>query len=270
VLVSIVTPSLNGIEYLSECIDSTRRQATRNVEVEHIFVDGGSTDGTVEFAAAQGCTVLTREESSVYFARNKGAHNSNGTLLGTLGCDDVFLPGALDSVVQHYMRTGARWLVGGCRWIDRRGAPRGDLRAPPNWISVPMHASLGWNCFPDYSTFLHRDFYFELGGFDSSFVYAGDYDFFARALQREPFARIDRILAGVRRHGDNLSMTADPRRLAEEKAVEECYGPDSEWQQTAYRYLLKLWLNGTNPKWFFWKRMGILRSTAAHQSSTAQ
>jgi glycosyltransferase involved in cell wall biosynthesis len=270
VLVSIITPSLNGIEYLPECIESTRRQATRNVEVEHIFVDGGSTDGTAEFAAAQGCTVLTREELSVYFALNKGARHANGTLLGSLGCDDIFLPGALDSVVQHYQRTGARWLVGGCRWMDRREVPRGDLRAPPTWLSASMHACLGWNCIPDLSTFLHRDFYFELGGYDNSFMYSGDYDLYARALQREPFARIDRIITGVRRHGDNLSLSVDPRRLAEERAVTERYGPRSEWQRTAYRYLLKLWLNGTNPKWFLYKRIDALHSRRPNaRSSTA-
>jgi glycosyltransferase involved in cell wall biosynthesis len=269
VLVSIVTPSLNGIEYLAECIESTRSQATRDVEVEHIFVDGGSTDGTVEFAASQGCTVLTREESSIYFALNKGARNSNGTLLGRLGCDDVFLPGALDSVVQHYERTGARWLVGGCRWMDQRGTSRGDLRAPPSWLSAPMYASLGWSCFSDLSTFLHRDLYFELGGYDDSFMYCGDYELYARALQFEPFARINRVVTGVRRHGDNMSMSADPKRLAEEGAVAERYGPQSEWQQTAYRYLLKLWLNGTNPKWFLSKRIDGFRARPTARSSTA-
>lgn len=269
VLVSIITPSLNGIEYLPECIASTQRQATRNVEVEHVFVDGGSTDGTVEFAASQGCTVLTREESSVYFALNKGARNSNGTLLGSLGCDDVFLPGALESVVQHYERTGARWLVGGCRWIDQRGTPRGDLRAPPSWLPASMHASLGWSCFPDQSTFLHRDFYFELGGYDNSFNYSGDYDLYARALHREPFARINRILTGIRRHGDNLSMSADPKRLAEERAVAERYGPQSEWRRSAYRYMLKLWLNSTNPTWSLCKRIDAFQARPTARSSAA-
>jgi glycosyltransferase involved in cell wall biosynthesis len=267
-LVSIVTPSLNGMEYLSECIESTRRQATKNVEVEHIFVDGGSTDGTVEFAASQGCTVLTREESSIYFALNKGARHSNGTLLGSLGCDDVFLPGALESVVQHYERTDAQWLVGGCRWMDQRGTPRGDLRAPPSWLSARALASLGWNCFPDQSTFLRRDFFLELGGFDDSFSYCGDYELYARTLQNAPFTRINRILTGIRRHGDNLSMSADPQRLAEERRVVERYGPESELQRRAYRYLLKLWLNGTNPTWALSKRIDAFHARPTYRSST--
>jgi len=266
VLVTIVTPSLNGMKFLRECIESTRRQRTRNVDVEHIFVDGGSTDGTAEFAASQGCTVLTREEPSVYAAVNKGSYKSNGRLLGTIGCDDIFLPGALDAVVRHHERTGAQWLVGGCRWMDERGVPRGDLRAPPGWLTVPMHVSLGWSCFPHISTFVHRELFLELKGYDSNFMYSGDYDFFARALRHGSFTRIKRILTGHRHHGANLSMAPDPRHFAEDKAMVERYGPESRWQRAVYRGLVKMWLNGTNPRWFVYKRIDGLR---AAQSSTA-
>ena len=268
-LVTIVTPSLNGMEFLRECIESTRRQKTRNVDVEHILVDGGSTDGTVEFAASQGCTVLTRDKPSLSAALNKGCYNSNGTLLGTIGCDDIFLPGALDAVVRHHERTGAQWLVGGCQLMNERGVPRGYRRAPPSWLTVAMHASLGWNCFPHVSTFVHRELFLELNGYDSDFMYAGDYDFLARALRHGSFTRIRRILTGVRHHGTNLSMTPDPRRFAENKSMVERYGPESRWQRAAYRGLLKVWLNVANPRLFVYKRIDGLRARPTAQSSSA-
>lgn len=46
-LVTIITPSLNGVAYLRDRIESTRSQQTTDVEVEHLVVDGGSTDSTV-------------------------------------------------------------------------------------------------------------------------------------------------------------------------------------------------------------------------------
>lgn len=266
-LVTIVTPSLNGIEFLAQCIESTRRQQSRNVEIEHIFVDGGSTDGTVELASAEGCKVITREEDSVYVALNKGARSSAGALLGSIGCDDILLPGALDAVVRHYQRTGARWLVGGCRVIDGRGASRGSYRAPPRWLSVPMLASLEWNCFPNISTFIDRDLYFEYGGYDERFVYAGDYDLYARMLTDRSFDRITRALAGVRHHGANWSMSPDPRRLAEDRSVTRQYGPESPWRRAGYRYLMKLWLNGANPSWFAHKRINGIRGRRPPRSS---
>ena len=47
---SVVTPSLNQARYLGECLDSVRRAAAQATphEVEHIVIDGGSTDGTVD------------------------------------------------------------------------------------------------------------------------------------------------------------------------------------------------------------------------------
>jgi glycosyltransferase involved in cell wall biosynthesis len=267
VLVTIVTPSLNGIEFLAECIDSTRRQQTRNVEVEHIFVDGGSTDGTVEFASAEGCKVLTREEDNLYVALNKGARNSGGALLGSIGCDDILLPGALDAVVRHYQKTGASWLVGGCRLISERGASRGSYRAPPRWLSVPMLASLGWNCFPNISTFVERELYFQYGGYDERFEYAADYDLYARMLAELSFDRITRPLTGVRLHRSNWSRSPDPRRLAEDRSVAQRYGPASPWQQAGYRYLMKLWLNGSNPNWFVHKRLDELADRRRPRSS---
>jgi glycosyltransferase involved in cell wall biosynthesis len=266
VIITIVTPSLNGIDYLSECIESVRRQEANDVTIEHIFVDGGSTDGTPEFARSQGCTVLTREECSPYAAQNKGILNSTGALIGTIGCDDILLPGALDAVVRHYERTRARWLIGGCQWLTPRGV-RGVVKPPPHWLSAPMFASLGWNCIFHNSTFVCRNLFKEFGGFDDRFSYAGDYEFFARLLHlQEPFARITQPLCAWRRHGANRSMTSNPALSAEIQLVQEQYGPASPWCRMLYRYFLKLWLNGNNPKWFTLKRVDALRHATACQA----
>ena len=53
-IVTVVTPTLNAMDYLAECVESTRRQTTDKVEVEHVVVDGGSSDGTVEFEWSPG------------------------------------------------------------------------------------------------------------------------------------------------------------------------------------------------------------------------
>ena len=128
--VTVVTPSLNGMRYLDECIASVKIQRSENVDVEHMIVDGGSTDGTVEFARQQGCTVMTGKDDGIFDAINKGSFAAQGELLGFLGCDDILLPGALEQVVQTYEPSGRRWVVVGIRWLDGRGTPRGDRAAP--------------------------------------------------------------------------------------------------------------------------------------------
>jgi glycosyltransferase involved in cell wall biosynthesis len=255
-LVTVVTPSLNGRKWLAQCIDSVQAQATPNVEVEHVFVDGGSSDGTPEYAASRGCTVLTREEPSVHFAINKGSINSNGELLGILGCDDILLPGALDAVVRQYRRDGRRWLLGGCLWILEDGRSLGGLRAPPGWMSVRTLASLGWSPFP--SAYMNRDMFLELGGYRSDFHYAGDYEFYVRALLHEPYSRIRRPLHASARHPDNLSKQMNAQHFAELAAVVELAGPRSAWRRELNRYFLKAWVNATNPTWSVRKRIGAV------------
>ena len=259
-IVTVVTPTLNAMEYLPECVESTRRQRTNSVDIEHVIVDGGSTDRTVEFARSQGCVVTTGKDDGIFDAINKGSFNSNGVLVGFLGADDTLLPGALDAVVRAFERQGAHWLVGRVRWTDARGVERGDLWAPPSWVTASMLASLGWNCIPHTSTYMHRQLFEQLGGFDKAFKYSGDYDFFVRARRRSTFLRIPRAISCFRRHGENMSMRMDADQLAENEAVAQRFGPSAPWQRMAYRYLLKLWLNGENLPWSVRKRLDAART----------
>jgi glycosyltransferase involved in cell wall biosynthesis len=267
-LVTVITPSLNGMRWLRACIDSVQCQAGPGVEVEHVFVDGGSTDGTAEYAASRGCTVLTREDPRIHYAVNKGAFNSNGELLGVLGCDDVLLPEALEAVVRQYRRDGRRWLVGGVRWVDDRGRSLGELRPPPSWIPASMVASLGWNPIPH--VYLSREFLVELGGYNPDFYYTGDYELHVRALQREPFSRVRRILAATGRHESNVSRQMTPKHLAEIEAVAELAAPSSPWRRAACRQLMKVWVNSANPSWALLKRSEAFRARRYAASGRAQ
>jgi glycosyltransferase involved in cell wall biosynthesis len=259
VLISVVTPTLDAMRYLDDCIESIRMQQRPDLEIEHIVVDGGSRDGTVEFARSKGSTVMAGKDDGIFDAINKGSFGASGELLGFLGADDMLLPGAFAEVARQYQLDGRRWLAGGGRWLDGDGRARGDIPAPPSWITVPMLASLGWNCVSHTATYVHRDLFEELGGFDKRFRYFGDYDFMLRALVREPFRRINRTLSSVRRHGANASMQQTPVHRAETREIMQRYGPSSPWRQVAYRYRLKVWENAASPSWFLHKRIDRFR-----------
>jgi glycosyltransferase involved in cell wall biosynthesis len=251
-IVTIVTPSLNGMRYLPQCIDSIRRQEHDRFEVEHIIVDGGSTDGTPEYAASHGCKVMYRE-GGIHEALNVGFLSARGLLFGILGCDDFLLPGALEAVIDDYESSGRRWIVGSCQWLDGRGRDIGRFRSPPEWLTAPMLASLGWSCVPTPSTYFHRSLFADLGGFNTAFDYGGDYDFFIRALDREHFSRITPVVSCCYRHGDNLSMRRDDTYRIEAKMIVDMHAPDTLLRRKAYRILLKSWLNATNPWWLTMK-----------------
>jgi glycosyltransferase involved in cell wall biosynthesis len=82
---TIITPTLNAVATLQRCIGSVKGQ---NIEVEHLFIDGGSTDGTREILG----TFIDAPGSSIYEAQNIGIEAAKGKWLYFLGADDrVFL-----------------------------------------------------------------------------------------------------------------------------------------------------------------------------------
>jgi glycosyltransferase involved in cell wall biosynthesis len=260
--VSVVTPTLNGVEYLRECIESSRASARNGIEVEHVIVDAGSTDGTVELAQSLGATVLQGKDRGIFDAINKGSFAASGELLGFLGADDVLLEGGLEAVVEAYKGSHRRWVVGGIRWIDGRGRGLGGLAAPPNWMTPRMLVCLGWNPVMHMATYIGRDFYAELGGFNYAFRDCGDYEMFCRALAQEPYARVGRPVACFRRTGQNNSanLAHKARALGEVAQVKGVHGPSSRAEELFWRYALKGYFNARNPDWLVSKQLDLGRS----------
>jgi glycosyltransferase involved in cell wall biosynthesis len=259
-IVTVVTPTLNAVDFLRECIESARGNNSRHVEVEHVIVDGGSTDGTVELAQSYGLKVLTGKDRGIFDAINKGSFNSSGELLGFLGADDVLLDGALDAIVHAYRKGGRRWVVGGIRWIDSRGHSMGELAAPPTWMTPRMLVCLGWNPIMHMGTYFSREFYVELGGFNIEYRDAGDQEMFCRALSKAPYTRVSRPIACFRRTGMNNSAIQGERTVREGLRTRAAFGPTSRIEHSAWRSFLKLWFNLRNPSWMASKLLDATRT----------
>jgi glycosyltransferase involved in cell wall biosynthesis len=248
-IVTVVTPTLNAAGYLRECIESVQANAAPDIEIEHVIVDGGSTDGTVELAKAFGLPLLTGKDRGIFDAINKGSLNSRGELLGFLGADDVMLPGGIEAVVATYRASGCRWVVGGIRWIDERGRGMGGLAAPPSWMTPRMTACLGWNPLMHMGTYFSREFFTELGGFNIDYRDSGDYEMFARARTVARYGRIARPVACFRRTGVNNSAVNGERTRRENQAVADQFGPPSAVERRIWRFAMKVWFNVVNPTW---------------------
>ena len=86
--ISVITPVLNGEKFLTSCLESTKNQC--NVNIEHIIVDGGSTDLTIEIAKAYNVKIIIAPNTSIYEANNIGIKNSTGDIICFLNSDDFF------------------------------------------------------------------------------------------------------------------------------------------------------------------------------------
>lgn len=102
-LISVITVVFNGERYIQDCIDSVYMQKNRS-EIEHIIIDGGSTDNTIDIIKNNAIKVdyyLTEEDSGIYDAMNKGLTFATGKYVCFLNSDDMYTNDALLIVSSH-------------------------------------------------------------------------------------------------------------------------------------------------------------------------
>jgi glycosyltransferase involved in cell wall biosynthesis len=258
--VTIVTPTLNAARYLDDCLRSIELQRV-DLDVEHIVVDDGSTDGTVERAVESGAKVIEGLRAGLYAAMNQGIALATGEYVGVLNGDDYLYPRAVATLVSAMQRGQQPWAVGRLRWVDGDDTSLGEMAPPPSRASSKVLASLGWNWMYHQTTYMRADFLNEIGGFDTRYRVNADFDLLLRARQRSAFASVNELTAAFRRHGANLSITG-PSSDTENDEIARIYGPRSAAIRKVTRLGVRCYVNARNPRWSLAKRLPPRRSEA--------
>jgi glycosyltransferase involved in cell wall biosynthesis len=198
-LVSIVTPSLNQARYLREAIESVRAQT--HERIEHIVVDGGSTDGSLEILQEYDhLTWLSEPDEGQSHALNKGFALAQGDVLGWLNGDDAYLPGAVAQGVQAVAETGAGLVYADVERVnDDRVDPR-RIRSRPNW-NLWTELNDGNGIFSP-SVFFTRAAFEAVGGLDESLHLTMDYDLWLRIGKRFGARHVDAVWGVQRIHDE--------------------------------------------------------------------
>jgi glycosyltransferase involved in cell wall biosynthesis len=196
--ISIVTPCLNAAASIGRALESVRDQNYPNVE--HIVVDGGSSDGTVELLQAQPhLRFISEPDAGLSDAMNKGIRLAAGELVGWLNADDWYLPGALHAVAAaHRERSSAPWITGRCPIVDADGREiRRAVTEYKNFFlrhySFPLYLTQNFVSCP--ATFVRRSVYEEVGPFRLDYHYSMDYDMFLRVAKVGDPIVLDKNLA---------------------------------------------------------------------------
>ena len=116
--ISVITPSFNSIHTIRETLESVRSQDYPHVE--HIVMDGGSKDGTVELLKEfPHLRWVSEKDEGHYHAMNKGIQAATGDVIQILNSDDCLRPGAL-SIVGRAFAQHPDWdgLFGDTVFID--------------------------------------------------------------------------------------------------------------------------------------------------------
>lgn len=99
--ISVVTPTFNGIATLHETIESVLAQDYK--DWEHIVIDGGSTDGTVDLLRTYShLHWVSEKDNGHYHAMNKGIDRASGEVVAILNADDCYREGALRKVAEAF------------------------------------------------------------------------------------------------------------------------------------------------------------------------
>lgn len=199
---SIITCTWNSEPYLAQSIESVLAQDYPHVE--YIFVDGGSTDGTLERIASlqRPYRLLKNVGGGISRAMNEGVRVATGDIVAHLHSDDYYIgSNVLSTVVRHLESSRRNWLFGRIlRDVD------GKLE-PEKYISPRYSYSrlLRTNFIPHPATFVRREFIQRAGGFDTTLKYAMDYDLWLKLGELGEPVQLDEPLAAFREHQGSLS-----------------------------------------------------------------
>lgn len=181
VKLSIVTVCFNSASTIGKTFASVRGQTFS--DFEYVVVDGGSTDGTVELCELNGDIIdilISEGDGGIYDAMNKGVSASSGNLIGILNSDDVFLDNSvLEKMVEQASIYPGTVLLSDVIINFGRGFSR--LYSAETFEATDLRRGL----MPAHSgAFVPRAVYQVVGGYDTSFTIAADFDFFVRAFVR--------------------------------------------------------------------------------------
>lgn len=210
---SIITPCLNRANNVECSIQSVLRQGYSNVE--HIVVDGGSTDSTLEVLARYPhLKVLSGRDGGMYDALNKGLNIASGDVVGFLNTDDLYADHVFQPVMEHFRDQNTQ-VVSGRAQIFKED--NGTLRtlfelAPPEQDKLVETAITGSTIFNAW--FFRKSAIDRIGGFDPQFRISGDADLVLRlALMGVNYLALESVHYLYRQHEDSLTFQVNSDKL---------------------------------------------------------
>ena len=224
--VSIITVTLNSAAFVEDCIKSVISQTYPNIE--HIIIDGNSSDGTKEYLESSNLPSHVRFKSEkdrgIYDALNKGLLMASGDVIGILHSDDFFSDENVLSDVQKLFEEGADVVYGDLVYVDRETGQSiiRDWKAG-NYSELDL--LMGW--MPPHPTFFFKGELLKTKGlYSTDFRIAGDYEYMLRFLtdSKLKIRYCNRVITNMRTGGvSNRSLKNILRKMKEDLKVAGTY-----------------------------------------------
>jgi glycosyltransferase involved in cell wall biosynthesis len=227
---SIVTPSFNQRAYIEEALLSVKNQAY--LKVEHIVIDGGSTDGTVEVLRDYGSRPgwehlqwISEPDGGQSDALNKGFKMASGEIVGWLNSDDCYRTECFRAVADAFAKNPAADIIyGDYTWMDQHGSlikVRREIEFSP-FVLLYHHVSP----LPTPSSFFRRRIFDEDNFINVKYHFSMDHEFFLRLFQRGyRFQHLREVLADFRWQPESKSSKSPEKQGEERDSIVLQYSP---------------------------------------------
>jgi glycosyltransferase involved in cell wall biosynthesis len=236
-LVSVITAVYNGQKHIAACIESVLCQDYPNVE--HIILDGGSTDGTVMILRSYEDRLAfwkSEPDKGVYDAWNKGLRLARGEWIAFLGADDIYLPGAISTYIDLGRRNPEAQFLSSMARLDHPTGYSPIFGGPWEWPRFATAMST------IHVGTMHRRSLFEtFGQFDASYRIAGDYEFMLRSRNTLRAAFTPAVTVVMRAGGlsDSTAGYHEARRAKIEAGVRTPLAAAVELRKAILRFHLR-------------------------------
>ena len=207
--ITVITPVWNNVDVIGDCLRSIKSQTTA---CQHIIVDGGSIDGTLEIIRQHkmpDAVLISEPDRGMYDAINKGLALASGEVVGILNADDFYpTTDVLEKIALAFADPKVDASYGDLLYVDREDTSR----VTRTWRSGQYRREkfyAGW--MPPHPTFyLRRRLYREHGGYRLDLGTAADYELMLRMLLQHQAAAayIPQVLVHMRNQGmSNASIS---------------------------------------------------------------
>jgi len=231
--ISIITATMNRVDMIGRCIESVARQDYDSKE--HVIVDGGSKDGTIDVIREYADRFphirwISESDRGLSEALNKGLKLMSGDLVGVLGDDDLYLPGAFNIVSREAeAHVEAGLILGDCDHI------RNDGTVIRTWVTNYTNRKELIECWVHWgqdvrisaqAAFIRKGVIDDVGGFDERDRYAMDYRHWVKITERHGVHVVHDILAQFRAdpdEGGSISVSLAKRQVDEMMAISREY-----------------------------------------------
>jgi glycosyltransferase len=223
--VSVVTACYNSVETIETTIRSVKSQSYGNIE--HVFVDGGSTDETlnvISSGARHPHSVLSEPDSGIYDALNKGIARATGDVVGFLHADDFYTnDDVVKKIAECFVRSEVQAVYGDLQYVSQTNTEK-VIRTWDTKTFSPGRLKRGW--MPPHPTlYVRKEWYEKIGGFDTQYRIAADYLSILRFFSNPDFNAmyLPQVLVRMRSGGvSNRSLKNIIQKSKEDYAALKC------------------------------------------------